>query len=618
MATARPFAFNTGSTVSGTTQIGDLGVGVDAIRYDLHPGDITWYMGADEELGYIVARPNPSFYRPKFLRAAFTEQGFLDMCNYASREQSGPVFTNTLDAKNWIASEGYWTTYPGGTAPLTELFRLDVTGTTVNFLRVAGTSLDAGDDPLWDFGDTTTADTINSTFSHTYTGGYVAPAEKTISFTTINPNDATLLYAYGGSPASPNSVVDIVLSGFTTLETLYVQNNPLSVLDLSNNSNLKYLAIGGTLLTSFDGTDTPGLLTLSVGPNTNLTSLDITNNPNLTSLTADGTGLSSIDVSNNTALTTLVIYNNSISTLDISNNTVLSNLYAYSTNLSTIDLSNNTSISTIVANLCNISSISFNTGSTYANFSQMNISDNNMTSQEINDLMDLMWNMRTKFTSGFISNNFAGNNADLTFLSTHNLLALQKDYGWTDFGADYNIPDGIMEFGWTSAGPSNNNVSNYFQTNYTNSPSKRAIYGNTITSASGYTDLTIDVYAETNLSNFQSSNVQWYLRLEYKLDFGDSYTILDTTTYSFTGNTSGMELQKTINQTIGGIIGSDGFVLTYEIILTDNRADKSEVGGDLMTLRVVPTLNSPNQEAGVVIYPYGTQVQNFYRTKWGA
>ena len=117
MATARPFAFNTGSTVSGTTQIGDLGVGVDAIRYDLHPGDITWYMGADEELGYIIARPNPSFYRPKFLRSAFTEQGFLDSCNYVSRKESGPVFTNTLDAKNWLAAQGYWTTYTGGTGP---------------------------------------------------------------------------------------------------------------------------------------------------------------------------------------------------------------------------------------------------------------------------------------------------------------------------------------------------------------------------------------------------------------------------------------------------------------------------------------------------------------------
>jgi hypothetical protein len=34
MATSRPFAYNTGSTISGTEQIGDLAIGVDDLDYD--------------------------------------------------------------------------------------------------------------------------------------------------------------------------------------------------------------------------------------------------------------------------------------------------------------------------------------------------------------------------------------------------------------------------------------------------------------------------------------------------------------------------------------------------------------------------------------------------------
>jgi len=623
MATARPFAYNTGTTIPDMSQSGDLAIAPltgSTHRLDLQYGEVTWYMGCDEELGYVIARPNSPLYRPRFLRCAFTEQAYLDLVNYISEKESGPgPFDNTLAAKNWINSAGFWQTYTGGTGGVgVELFRFNVTGTTVNFLRVAGTSLDAGDSPEWDFGDTETADTINSTFSHTYTGGYVAPAEKTISFTLTNPTDATTLFAYGGSPAAPNSVIDIVLSGFTSLETLYVQNNPLSVLDLSNNSNLKYLSIGGTELTSFDGTDTPGLLTLSVGPNTNLTSLDISANSSLTSLTANGTGLSSLDVTNNPALTNITAYNNSISTLDVSNNTALSNLFVYSTNLSTLDLSNNTVISAVYANLCNISSLTFDTGATYASLGQFNIADNNMTAGEVNDFIDLLWLMRTKFTSGYITGVMGGSNADMSFLSTHKLMYLHKDYGYSDFGSQYNIPDNIMRFGWTSAGPYDSNVSSYFLLQSSNSPSKAALYGNSITSATGAAGMTWNVYCDTNLTDFQSSDVRWTVAIRYRKHTTDSYTIADNSTYVFTGNTSGMELQNTVSASISGITGSQTFQMDYQITLTDNRADKTQDTGDAMVLRVVPAIEENSWTDGLVVYPYDTITQNFTRTKWGA
>lgn len=51
---ARPFAYNPSRTpISGTTQTGDLAVGVAQQDYASRPGGVTWWEGADEDLGYV-------------------------------------------------------------------------------------------------------------------------------------------------------------------------------------------------------------------------------------------------------------------------------------------------------------------------------------------------------------------------------------------------------------------------------------------------------------------------------------------------------------------------------------------------------------------------------------
>ena len=88
MATSRPFAFNTGSTISGTEQLGDLAIGVDDIDYDGGVGGVTWWNGPDEDLGYIICRPNFTGTQPnpvgipayvRFLRSKLkTEESFVN------------------------------------------------------------------------------------------------------------------------------------------------------------------------------------------------------------------------------------------------------------------------------------------------------------------------------------------------------------------------------------------------------------------------------------------------------------------------------------------------------------------------------------------------------------
>jgi hypothetical protein len=48
MATSRPFAYNTGSPISGTTQVANLAVGYPTSGYT----GMEWWNGPDEDLVY--------------------------------------------------------------------------------------------------------------------------------------------------------------------------------------------------------------------------------------------------------------------------------------------------------------------------------------------------------------------------------------------------------------------------------------------------------------------------------------------------------------------------------------------------------------------------------------
>ena len=68
MAISRPFAYNIGTSISGTTQVGNLAVGELNEPYANNYGGVIWWNGPDEELGYVIAesvsgntQPTPVF-----------------------------------------------------------------------------------------------------------------------------------------------------------------------------------------------------------------------------------------------------------------------------------------------------------------------------------------------------------------------------------------------------------------------------------------------------------------------------------------------------------------------------------------------------------------------------
>ena len=119
MATSRPFAYNTGASISGTTQTGDLAVGVSDEPYADNYGGVIWWNGPDEELGYVIAVPVSSNTQPTPIPGVFasvgfwrsddlTEGSFVDLTNTVFNQ----TFSSATEASIWLTANGYWNSYP--------------------------------------------------------------------------------------------------------------------------------------------------------------------------------------------------------------------------------------------------------------------------------------------------------------------------------------------------------------------------------------------------------------------------------------------------------------------------------------------------------------------------
>jgi hypothetical protein len=70
MATTRPFAYYTGSPISGTEQLGSLAIGTPQIGFyptsfePFYGRYVQWWNGPDEELGYVICKPIPLDNQP--------------------------------------------------------------------------------------------------------------------------------------------------------------------------------------------------------------------------------------------------------------------------------------------------------------------------------------------------------------------------------------------------------------------------------------------------------------------------------------------------------------------------------------------------------------------------
>ena len=154
---------------------------------------------------------------------------------------------------------------------------------------------------------------------------------------------------------SYNNLGTVDLSALTNLQTLKCNGSGLTALDVSSNRALRYL--------NFDN-DAPNLLSPYSYPNT-FTSINLTNNTQLTYLRCEynkltslnvstlinleylncyGNNIDQLDVTNNTHLVVLGCSGNSIPLLNVSNCTDLQELYCANNQLQNLDVTQNTDL----------------------------------------------------------------------------------------------------------------------------------------------------------------------------------------------------------------------------------------------------------------------------------
>ena len=115
-----------------------------------------------------------------------------------------------------------------------------------------------------------------------------------------------------------NQLTSINLSRNTALETFACYwSGCLASIDLSHNTNLKYLYLANEPLTSLDLSKNTKLEILWIA-GTSLTSIDLSHNPYLKELLCESIGLTKLSLSKNTKLSKLRCYENNFTSLDVS------------------------------------------------------------------------------------------------------------------------------------------------------------------------------------------------------------------------------------------------------------------------------------------------------------
>ncbi len=129
MAITRPFAYNSGSILSGTTQVGDLAIGTNNLPVSDDYGGLSWKNGPDEDLGYVIGYPQSGGTQPlpvsgtgfvQFWRSKIPgdDTSFINLAEYISRKYYTPqTFATANDAKIWLNDNGFWTSYEQPVTP---------------------------------------------------------------------------------------------------------------------------------------------------------------------------------------------------------------------------------------------------------------------------------------------------------------------------------------------------------------------------------------------------------------------------------------------------------------------------------------------------------------------
>lgn len=130
------------------------------------------------------------------------------------------------------------------------------------------------------------------------------------------------------------------IEDFSHLIFLNASFNPMTVLDVSENTSLQYLFCEVNNLTDLLLGDHPHLQTLHARGN-HLLQIDLSGLPALSGLSVEDNMISQLDVSQNPLLEYLKVYNTPLSSLNVQFNPLLKTLLCNNTDLTSLDITHN-------------------------------------------------------------------------------------------------------------------------------------------------------------------------------------------------------------------------------------------------------------------------------------
>jgi len=235
---------------------------------------------------------------------------------------------------------------------------------------------------------------------------------KISSLNLSSNTNLEVLYCY------KNNLSSLDVSNSTNLRNLYCQNNVLGSLNLEGNPNLKYLKCGYNNLTSLNLKNNTSLESLNCSVNKPLTSLDLTQNLKLKTADCNNNSISNLLIS--PSLTRLSCFNNKLSSLDVSQAIQLKSFQCFQNNLTNLDISSNTQLTFLNCQNNKLTSLEVvnNKELTGLNFSYNNIQDVDVTQ---NTKLTRLYSSYNPLNSIDVTQNILLEKLSLTNLAISNL-----------------------------------------------------------------------------------------------------------------------------------------------------------------------------------------------------
>jgi len=366
-----------------------------------------------------------------------------------------------------------------------------------------------------------------------------------LTFNEISSIDVSNNTELQGLYLNSNKLTSIDVSNNTKLYDLNLYNNDISSLDVSNNTLLRYLLVSLNNLSSLDISNNPDLERFYASDN-NLSSIDLTNNKLLVDIDLYKNNLTKLDVSSSTKLRYLLVSLNNLTNLDVSNNKELEHLYASGNKISSLDLSNNTKLYDIDLYTNELTSIKLPSTDT---LTLLKLSVNKLTSLDVskNPNLQKLYASSNKLTSLNLENN-------------NNLKSL--NIAFNNIGANLKVStNNKLSYLWINE----NELTNYNISNYSSLTEIGTVYKEIIPVYGTKYDLTklIDHIPTNILIN----NYQVYNTFNGRLDL---YKVRDTFTEESTDiiDNIGATDDNEINST-SIIEGKDGGSYNAQLLATN-------------------------------------------------